>query len=242
MRIMNNHLSVRMKAVADMVSQGNKVCDVGCDHGYISIYLVQKGIAPHVLAMDINKGPLECAKKNISVAELENYITTRLSDGLAAYFPGEAATLLCAGMGGPLIQKILTDDPAKTTAFTEFVFQPQSEIPDFRRFLREQGLKIIDEDMIYEDGKYYPIMKAIPGESESEQPLLEDRYGPILLQRKHPVLLKYLEKEWQSTVNLMQILEKAEITPKTIARHAELSQELIYLCQAGQICGMGGSK
>ena len=94
-----------------MVSNGNSVCDVGCDHGFVSIYLVASGISPHVIAMDVRKGPLSRADEHIQAYKMENYIETRLSDGLAAYRAGEAQTLIVAGMGGPLMLRILESYP-----------------------------------------------------------------------------------------------------------------------------------
>lgn len=153
-------LSARLTAIANMVSRGKRVCDVGCDHGFVSIYLVQKGIAPFVLAMDVGKGPLAQAQKHVEEAGLTGRITTRLSDGLAAYRENEAECLVIAGMGGPLMSRILSD--AKAGTFTELVLAPQSEIPQFRRFLDEHGFGIVEEELVYEDGKYYPVMKAVP--------------------------------------------------------------------------------
>lgn len=152
-------LSARLTAIANMVSRGKSVCDVGCDHGFVSIYLVQKGIAPFVLAMDVGKGPLAQAQKHVEEAGLTGRITTRLSDGLAAYRENEAECLVIAGMGGPLMSRILSD--AKAGTFTELVLAPQSEIPQFRRFLDEHGFGIVEEELVFEDGKYYPVMKAV---------------------------------------------------------------------------------
>lgn len=153
-------LSERLTTIANMVSRGRSVCDVGCDHGFVSIYLVQKGIAPFVLAMDVGKGPLAQAQKHVQEAGLTGRITTRLSDGLAAYREHEAECLVIAGMGGPLMSRILSD--AKAATFAELVLAPQSEIPQFRRFLDEHGFGIVEEELVYEDGKYYPVMKAVP--------------------------------------------------------------------------------
>ena len=102
-------LSARMQALVNMVSQGSVVCDVGCDHGWVSIYLVQKGIADKVYAMDVRTGPLERAKEHIGRYQLEESIETRLSDGLSNLTVGEADCMICAGMGGPLMMKILTE-------------------------------------------------------------------------------------------------------------------------------------
>lgn len=203
-------LSKRLQALADMVTVGNRVADVGCDHGFVSIYLVQKGIAPYVYAMDVREGPLQRAKEHIAAYSLENYIETRLSDGVKELLPGEAHTLVCAGMGGKLMQKILTEGREKVLVMKELILQPQSELQAFRVFLRQEGFQIIEEKMILEDGKYYPMMKVVPGvacgmtdaviaETPGEattklqlQQRLEDKFGKILLKEKDPVLIQFL--------------------------------------------------
>ena len=81
-------LSARMQALANMVTEGNRVCDLGCDHGWLSIYLVQHKISPCALAMDVREGPLMQASAHVLEAELGKYITLRLSDGLAGYSSG----------------------------------------------------------------------------------------------------------------------------------------------------------
>ena len=191
-------LSKRLAAVVAYVTKGNKVCDVGCDHGFVPIYLVKQGISPGVLAMDVRKGPLMQARNHIEEYGLTQYIKTRLSDGLDAYRIGEADTLICAGMGGRLMMHILEAWPDKTVSFHELILQPQSEIQIFRCFLREQGYLITDENMIEEDDKFYPIIRAVSGKSDKTIPKgesFEDLYGPLLIREKHPVLRRYLERE-----------------------------------------------
>ena len=100
-------LSRRLRTVAGMVTRGHRVCDVGCDHGFVPVYLVQQGISPGVLAMDLREGPLRAAREHVSAYGLEGQIETRLSDGLHNYKAGEADTLICAGMGGGLMMRIL---------------------------------------------------------------------------------------------------------------------------------------
>ncbi len=234
----NVMLSARMKAVADMVEKGSRVCDVGCDHGYVSIYLVQQGIAPKVIAMDINQGPLWRAMEHVEQAGLSRYITLRLSDGLSAYSCKEADTLICAGMGGCLMQKILEREPEKTESFREMILQPQSELPAFRKFLRNKGYTICQEDMILEEDKFYPIIKAIPEwvltehGARKESVELTDRFGPELLSKRHPVLLKYLQRELKKNLCLKEKLKAAAESARIKKRLEEIEKELFYLKEA----------
>ncbi len=210
-------LSKRLQALADMVTVGNRVADVGCDHGFVSIYLVQKGISPYVYAMDVREGPLQRAKEHITSYQMSAYIETRLSDGVSALMPGEAESLVCAGMGGKLMQKILTEGKEKVSVMKELILQPQSEIFAFRVFLRQEGYKIVEEKMIFEDGKYYPMMRVVPEEAQmcdsavleetacrtdagtvdaledgTRQQRLWDKFGKLLLEKKDPVLISFL--------------------------------------------------
>ena len=220
-------LSRRLQALADMVTPGSRVADVGCDHGFLSIYLVQQGISPGVIAGDVRTGPLSAAKAHVAEYQLENYIETRLSDGLEKYKPGEADVLICAGMGGKLMQRILMEHAEVTLGFKELILQPQSELEQFRRFLREQGFFTLDENILCEDGKYYFMFRVIPGcegvceshvfgvsspcmEGESDvadkdYQRLCDKYGRRLLESRHPVLGEYLER---GLTNAMAVQQK----------------------------------
>lgn len=238
------NLSARMKAVADLVTIGSSVCDVGCDHGYVSIYLVQERQAPKVLAMDVNQGPLERAAYNVRQMGLSDYITLRLSDGLSKYCIGEAESLVIAGMGGRLMKRILESEPEKTGSFRELILQPQSELALFRKFLRDQGYSIVEEDMILEEDKFYPVIKALTEKQEGaiescrkEDLRLEDRFGPMLLKKKHPVLQLFLQREWESGMKIRAELLRAEKSPKVEMRLQELSQEMEELCRAAKLCG-----
>ena len=153
-------LSNRMQALTDMVTPGTVITDVGCDHGFVSVYLVQKGLSPRVIAMDVRSGPLERAREHIREYGLQDRIETRLSDGLHGLKTGEANGMICAGMGGPLMEKILTEGREQAQGFAELILQPQSEIPHFRTFLMDEGYLLLDENIIYEEGQYYFMMKV----------------------------------------------------------------------------------
>lgn len=226
-------LSKRLQAVAAMVTVGNRVCDVGCDHGFVSIYLVEQGFSPSVLAMDVRSGPLSAAREHITEHGLDEKIETRMSDGLHNYNVGEADTLICAGMGGRLMMRILSDDKNKTESFRELILQPQSEIEQFRSRLREQGYCITEENMIEEDGKFYPIMRVEPSVSRICEELckLEDRYGPILLLRKDNTLLKFLKREEGIYEEILDNLQAQGLSDEKRKNRYEEVQVLLEDCR-----------
>lgn len=187
-------LSKRLKAVAELVTPGQKIADIGTDHAYIPIWLVEEKRAVSAIAMDINQGPLAKAKENIELHGLSSYIETRLSDGMKKLRPNEADSVIIAGMGGGLVMKILEDVKEKPLGIREWILQPQSELRRVREYLFASGYQVIAEDMVLDEGKFYPMMKVIRGEKESyrEEELC---YGKLLLRQKHPVLELFLKKE-----------------------------------------------
>ncbi len=187
-------LSKRLQAVADMVSRGKRVADIGTDHGYIPIYLIQSKKVDRVYAMDINQGPYKRAKNHVTSHKLEDKIETRLSNGMKALEENEANSIIIAGMGGGLVIKILDQDKRLWDTVDELVLQPQSEIRKVRAYLKNNGWKSIAEDMVLEDGKFYPIMKMVKGDA-SELSETELEYGSLLLKGRHPVLKQFIEKE-----------------------------------------------
>ena len=204
-------LSERLTAIAEMVTEGNRLVDVGCDHGYLPVYLMLQHKIPGAIATDVGKGPLARAQEHIAQYHMEAYIETRLCNGLSEIRPGEGDTLVIAGMGGPLMERILSEGRHALPGFQELILQPQSDIPHFRRFVMQNGYQIIQEEMILEEGKFYPIMKAV--QYEGEQPAVwsreEEMFGRLLLERKHPVLKLYLERELRIRSEISAQLESA---------------------------------
>ena len=225
-------MSERLLSVAALVTPGNRTADIGTDHGYVPVYLVENGIVASAIAMDVRKGPLARAQETVTGAGLSDRIELRLSDGFEKLKPGEADTAVIAGMGGMLICHILTAHPETTASLKELVLEPQSEVDKVRRLLSEIGFTITDERMIFEEGKYYPIIKA---EKRPSSPAafgeMEEHFGPVLLQRRDPILRKYLA--WQIQVN-EQIAVRLAMTgsENSMQRLQEVKEELRLLLAA----------
>lgn len=202
-------LSKRLKTVASFVTKGKRVVDIGTDHGYIPIYLVQSGKVPYALAMDINKGPLKHADINIAKYNLQNNIETRLSAGLREYNAGEAESIVIAGMGGNLIVEILSADADKWKTVDELILSPHSEIELVRRYLANNGMIIVKECMIVDEGKYYVVMCAKKGVSDYTA-TEHYRYGKLMLEQKDEVLYEYLKKEFNKKMQIEEALKKAQ--------------------------------
>lgn len=224
-------LSRRMQRVADMVTDSRAVADIGCDHGYVSIYLVESGRTGHAYAMDVRKGPLSKAVEHVKQKNLEEQIECRLSDGLERLAPGEADTLILAGMGGLLMIDILKRGSSHRRGDEILILQPQSDIAAVRRYIYEIGYRIQTEDMLVEDGKYYTILRAVSKKTEPKRELseVEYRYGPCLLKLQHPVLAEYLEKEQEKLLELEEQLGQ-QTSDRAVQRIAELRAAL-ELCK-----------
>lgn len=175
-------LTDRLKACCDMAGRCETVTDIGCDHGYLPIWLIDQGSCKRAYACDINEGPLSKARENAArILEDPGPISFIRSDGLkdVPQVTGRDNVLVISGMGGPLIQKILDDDMDKAWGYDRFVFSPQSMIPDFRRFLTNRGFCIRDEVYVTDARKLYVIMGCCRGENKDISEIFF-RFGPCI--------------------------------------------------------------
>lgn len=200
-------LSKRMHRLSSSVTEGNRLADVGTDHGYIPIDLVLRERIPSAIAMDVNKGPLERAKEHIHTYGLDTYIETRLSDGLEELAPGEADTVLIAGMGGALTVRILDGGAHCLDQVKELILQPQSEIHLVRAWLCGHGFRIEMEDMVLDEGKYYPLMRAVHGQPDGLTEA-ERYYGRASLQQSPETLREYLLSEMDKNEKIRKLLQE----------------------------------
>lgn len=192
-------LSQRLTHLADMVTKGVVLADVGTDHGYLPIYLLQTKRIRHAFALDIRPGPLLRAKEHIAACGLSSYITVRRSDGVAALAPGEADSVLIAGMGGGVMLHILEEGEPVLSLARELILQPQSNLQKVREYLYRNAYEIDREDIVWEGGKFYPMFhvctqrrtKARVFASERERAVV-CRFGEWEANKSADVLLQYL--------------------------------------------------
>lgn len=220
-------LSERLGAVAELITPSLRVADVGCDHGYLSIYLIENKIAESVIASDVRKGPLSKAEENIKIYGLTDCIDLRLSDGLREYKKGEVDSIVMSGMGGNLMMDILEAGKEVTDSAKELILQPQSEIQGLRHYLQDNGFLIISESMVYEDNKYYPMMKAVHEDMNWDREIYFI-YGKILIREQNPVLHQFLIQERDFYVNLYSDLCCQSPTENVVARLRDVELALKY--------------
>jgi len=217
-------LSARLEKLIEMAGSGVCAADIGTDHALVPIELVRRGAFERAAAGDLRKGPLAAAFLHVRQAGLAERISLRLGDGLSVITPGEADVVLISGMGGALMQRILTEGDDAAKAARRLVLSPQSEIPEFRSFLQKSGFRITEESVVYEDRKFYFLMTAEPGEQEIWEGA--DRlYGKTLLEQGNETLAAYARRRKAVLERILRNLEKTE-NDKAEARRAEAEAEL----------------
>ena len=203
-------ISKRLLCCASMVQSGARVADIGTDHGYLGIYLLQSGAARHVIACDLRKDPLENARRNAKLFGVDGEMELRLSDGLEKILPDEVDTVVMAGMGGDLIQKILSQCPWRKREGLQFILQPQSAGNVLRRWLCEDGFEIQREEPVQDGHFLYTVMDIRQGEPSPLTPGTEYA-SPALLKSESPLVGNYLarvENALQETVRGLTNAEK----------------------------------
>ena len=218
--------------VASMVDKGGTVADIGCDHAYVSIYLMEQKIATKVIAMDVRTGPLDIAKKNIYAHGLADKIEIRLSDGLEKLSKDEVGTVVIAGIGGQLIIDII-DRGKEILGNGDLVLQPQSELGLVREKIHNLGYSIIDENIVIDQDKYYTVIKCrkLENTKKANYNKADIKYGKILLDNKNEVLLSFLHKEKSSYENVLNTLKKSNSESAT-RRIMDIEEEMDILKEA----------
>jgi tRNA (adenine22-N1)-methyltransferase len=203
-------LSRRLMALAQMVPRGAKIADIGTDHAFLPCYLLKEHITPAAIGVEVNKGPYQKACATIEEYGLQEKIEIRLGNGLTVIKPGEIDVVIIAGMGGAVIRDILERSPQLVVSLDKLIIQPMKGAELVRYWLIDHGWLINEEELIYEDKQYYQIIGAKQkkqGEHRKNDFTLteiEAIYGPLLLKKRHPLLVDLVEKDikgWQEILN-----------------------------------------
>lgn len=164
-------LDKRLSAVAALVRPGSRLADIGTDHAYLPVHLVQTGVCPSAIASDIGAGPLEAARHTVTANGLTSEIALRLGDGLSTVTAEEVEDIAIAGMGGETIAAILEAAEWVKDSRLRLILQPMTKAEDLRRWLLQNGFSVLEEHLIQDKRHLYPVLAvaytaAVPSEDD----------------------------------------------------------------------------
>ena len=187
-------ISKRLELVASFVPQGAILLDVGSDHAYLPIDLVERGKIESAIAGEVVEGPYQSAVKNVEAHSLKEKIQVRLANGLAAFEESDQVSVITiAGMGGRLIARILEEGLDKLANVERLILQPNNREDDLRIWLQENGFQIVAESILEEAGKFYEILVVEVGQMKLSAS--DVRFGPFLTKEISPVFVQKWQKE-----------------------------------------------
>lgn len=218
-------LSERLLAVASFVEQGAVVADIGSDHAYLPSYLIKEGIIQKAIAGEVAIGPFESAKNNVVRQGIENRVTVRLGNGLAAVDENDRVdTITIAGMGGSLIATILTEGTEKLLGVKRIIVQPNIHAKGIREWATVNGWKIVNEAILKEDGKIYEVLVLERGTVIYDE--LELLVGPFLLEEKNDSFIEKWRGEIIQWNQVLKAIEQASETPETLKKIEQLTRNI----------------
>ena len=221
-------ISKRLELVASFVPQGSILLDVGSDHAYLPIELVEKGQIERAIAGEVVEGPYQSAVKNVEAHGLKEKIQVRLANGLAAFEEEDQVSVITiAGMGGRLIATILEEGLDKLSNIQRLILQPNNREDDLRIWLQEHGFRIVAESILEEAGKFYEILVVEAGQMKLSAS--DIRFGPFLSKEVSPVFVQKWQKEaTKLEFALSQIPEKNLQERQILADKIQAIKEVLH--------------
>ena len=222
-------ISKRLELVASFVPQGSILLDVGSDHAYLPIELVERGQIEGAIAGEVVEGPYQSAVKNVESHGLKEKIQVRLANGLAAFEEEDQVTVITiAGMGGRLIATILEEGLDKLSNIQRLILQPNNREDDLRIWLQDNGFQIVAESILEEAGKFYEILVVEAGQMELSAS--DVRFGPFLSKEVSPVFVQKWQREAAKLeVALSQIPEKNLAERQILADKIQAIKEVLHV-------------
>lgn len=201
-------LTDRLLKIASLVDKDKKIADIGTDHGYIPVYLLNQNIIKYAILGDVNKGPLENARKEIIKNNLLDKVDLRLGSGIEILEENEVDQIIIAGMGGLLINDILKANEKVAHSAEKLILQPMQGPEEVRKFLYQNGYKILDEYLVREEHRLYEIIvcKYEALEKININPIYYE-VGKKLIEKKDPLLRDFIENKIRINKNILNKLE-----------------------------------
>lgn len=226
---METKLSKRLETVASFVPQGARLVDVGSDHAYLPLFLVEQGRIDFAIAGEVVQGPYQSALQNVEQAGQTEEILVRLANGLGAFETSDQMTAVTiAGMGGRLIAEILEAGKEKLATIERLILQPNNREDDVRRWLEKNGFRLVSEKILEENGKLYEVLVAESGQMRLSE--VEHRFGPYLLEEASPVFVKKWRRELEKLSSaLEQVPSERQGDRFAISQKIQQIQEVVHV-------------
>ena len=189
-------LTDRLLKIASLVTEGKRVADIGTDHGYIPVYLLNQGKVPYAILADVNKGPLENARGEVRYNKLLDKVDLRLGSGIEVLEKGEVDEVIIAGMGGILISELLEAKLEVAHSVDKLILQPMQAQNELRKYLLNNGFEILDEVLVKEDFRIYEIIiTKYSGKNTEVNDEIYYEVGTKLIENKDPLLNEFIDKK-----------------------------------------------
>lgn len=215
-------LTPRLRAIGESIERCNVIADIGSDHAYLPIYLINNGKAEKIIATDINVGPAEISRKRIKKYGLEDHIEVRVGNGLKVLDKGEADIIIIAGMGGLLIQSILSESLDVAKSADEVILQPMRDSRALIKWLLENSFSILEGEIVKEKDKYYEIIWCRFDERSKKD---INMINEVYYYKNTPILKEYIDKKIEQYTKIVKQLKASNITDEE-ARMQECIKEL----------------
>ena len=219
-------LTDRLLKIASLVTEGKRVADIGTDHGYIPVYLLNKGHVDFAILADVNKGPLENARSEVRHNNLTEKVDLRLGSGIEVLNENEVDEVIIAGMGGILISELLEAKKSVAHNLDKLILQPMQAQDELRRYLLNNGYEILDEVLVKEDFRIYEIIVAkYTGKNTNVEDEIYYEVGNKLIENKDPLLNELVDKKIFMYNSILKKLEGK--TGEEIEKKIQLSNDKI---------------
>lgn len=221
------NIGERLETIGRQVPAGSVLADIGTDHAYLPVWLLQQGRISRAVAGDIAAGPCMAARTTIAIHGLKDRVEVRQGSGLEVLQPGEADCIVIAGMGGSTISSILAAAPEIARSAKLLVLQPMAGAAGLRQWLTANGWQLTDEELVDDPPHFYEIICAEPGQDKAYS-AAEYAVGPVLLRKGHRLLAQQLTRQINSCRQLLQNMERSP-RARAGAKYRELQALLAAL-------------